>query len=235
MISIIMPYWNRLELLKRSLDRMAELYPDYNLEIVIADDGSKESYEGSFDYPWPVTTVYLPRKEHALNPCVPINAGVMASQGYILVLTNPEIFHPTAILGDMLDELIAVGPKGYVLASTWSTDHNKWYCHSSITSKKNAALGRLPLPKGSGLHFCSMMYKKFYDEIGGFDEAYRDGQGVEDNDFVWSLYQAGATFRMRDDLMVEHTSTPTIWPEGGIARNSEIYKRRWSHVPEALP
>lgn len=234
MISIIMPYWNRLELLKRSLDRMAELYVDYDLDIIVADDGSSEKGRIDKKYPWPITTLYLPGKTQALNPCVPINKAVAASRGYITVLTNPEIFHPTPILGSMLDELISAGPKGYVIASAWSTDYNKWYCHSSITDKKNAALGRLPLPKGSGLHFCSMMYRKFFDEVGGFDEAYRDGQGVEDNDWLWQLQQAGATFRLRDDLMVEHTSTPTVWPAGGIARNSEIYKRKWSHVPEAL-
>ncbi len=174
-------------------------------------------------------------KEQALNPCVPINRAVEASNGYITVLTNPEIYHPTAILGDMLDELVKIGPKGYVLASTWSIEHKRWYCHSTITSKVNATLGRLPLPKGSGLHFCSMMYRKFYDEIGGFDEDYRDGQGVEDNYFALKLHEAGATFRMMDNLMVEHTSTPTIWPPGGITRNSEIYRKKWSHVPEALP
>ncbi len=238
MISIIMPYWNRRELLVRSLGRVAELYWKYDMEVIIADDGSTREplLKATIPkgLPWPVHVITLPRKNHALNPCVPINKAVATSRGYILVLTNPEIYHPTAILGDMLDELIAVGPKGYILASTWSVDHNKWYCHSSVTSKKNAALGRLPLPKGSGLHFCTMMYRKFYDEIGGFDEDYRDGQGVEDNDFVWALHQAGATFRMMDDLTVEHTSTPTIWPEGGIERNSKIYRRKWSHVPEAL-
>ena len=229
-----MPYWNRLELLIRSLDRLAAIHTDYRMEVIIVDDGSEEVCVLEA-YPFVTKIIYLPRKDHALNPCLPINVGVKASRGYITVLTNPEIYHPTPILGEMLDELVKSGPKGYVLASTWSVEHNKWYCHSSITSKKNAALGRLPLPKGSGLHFCSMMYRKFYDEIGGFDEDYRDGQGVEDNDWVWKLHEAGATFRMMDDLMVEHTSTPTIWPAGGIARNSEIYRKKWSHVPEALP
>ena len=236
MISIIMPYWNRLELLTRSLDRMGELYSNYDMEVIIADDGSEEEcIVTQRYYPWPVHVISMPRKDVALNPCVPINLAVEASRGYILVLTNPEIYHPTTILGSMLDELtIKAGPKGYVIASTWSTDYNRWYAHSSITSKANAALGRLPLPPNSGLHFCSMMYRKFYNEIGGFDEEYREGQGVEDNDFLWTLWEAGATFRMMDDLMVEHTSTPTVWPLGGIERNSEIYRKKWSHVKKAL-
>jgi glycosyltransferase involved in cell wall biosynthesis len=226
MISIIMPYWNRLGLLKRSLDRFAELYSDYDIEVVIVDDGSSEKCNID-TYPFLTKVIHLPGKTQALNPCVPLNIGVKASRGYITVLTNPEIYHPTPILGGMLDELVKVGPKGYILASAWSVEHNRWYCHSSITSKKNAALGRLPLPPDSGLHFCSMMYRKFYDEVGGFDDNYRRGQGVEDNDFVFKLWKAGAVFRMKDDLMVEHTSTPTVWPVGGIERNSKIFMEKW--------
>lgn len=234
MISIIMPYWNRLGLLKRSLDQLETLYSDYDIEVVIVDDGSKEVCVLDKNYPFMIRILYGPRKDHALNPCMPINEGVNASRGYVIVLTNPEIFHPTPILGGMLDELVKIGSKGYIIAAAWSVDHNKWYAHSSITSKANSSLGRLPLPKNSGLHFCTMMYRKFYDEVGGFDASYREGQGVEDNDFLWTLQQAGASFRMMDDLVVEHTSTPTVWSAGGIERNSEIYRKKWSHVSEAL-
>lgn len=234
MISIIMPYWNRNKLLARSLRRMSELYLGYDIEIIIADDGSEEECNVPLQSPWFIRVLSLPHKTQALNPCVPINMAVKASRGYVIVLTNPEIYHPTNVLGEMLDELVKVGPKGYIIAATWSVDHDRWYAHSSITSKVNSSLGRLPLPPNSGLHFCTMMYRKFYDEVGGFDESYRDGQGVEDNDWLWALQQAGASFRMMDDLVVEHTSTPTIWPPGGIARNSEIYRKKWSHVPEAL-
>ena len=134
----------------------------------------------------------------------------------------------------MHKSLIEAGPKGYILAATLSVDTGRWYCHSSVTAKKNRALGRLPLPEGSGLHFCSMINKDFFYEVGGFDEDYRDGQGVEDNDFVWSLWSHGAKFVMRDDLVVYHEGTKTRWPEGGIERNSEIYRKKWSHVPEAI-
>jgi len=234
MISVIMPYWNRLTLFTRSLDRLAELYPDYNLEILVVDDGSAEECRIDKEYPWPVRIIYLPRKEEALNPCIPLNIAVKESKGYILVLTNPEILHTKPIFGEMLDDLISLGQKGYVLAAAWSNDTKRWYCHSSVTEKKNRALGRLPLPPGSGLHFCSMMYKDFFNEIGGFDESYREGQGVEDNDFVWALHQAGAKFRIRDDLIVHHEGTATSWPKGGIERNTEIYRKKWNHVKEAF-
>ena len=234
MISVIMPYWNRLELLKRSLARMAEFYPDYDMEIVIADDGSKEECKLDDDYPWKVRILYLPRKDRALNPCVPINKAVEISRGYITVLTNPEVLHTKPIFGEMIDELVKFGPRGYVIAATWSSDKKKWYCHSSVTEKKNRMLGRLPLPPNSGLHFCTMMYKKFYDTIGGFDEAYRHGQGVEDNDFLWNLYTHDAQFSLRDDLVVFHEGTDTAWPAGGIETNTAIYKRKWSHVDGAI-
>lgn len=234
MISIIMPYWRRAKLLKRSLEHLADLYHAFNMEIVIVDDGCGDLTDFKFAYPFQIKLIHLPHKEEALNPCVPINAGVKLSEGYIIVLTNPETTHSTPILEEMLDDLTTFGPKAYIIASCWSTDHNRWYCHSSVTQKKNALLGRLPLPKGTGLHFCTMMYKKFFNEIGGFDEAYREGQGVEDNDFLWTLKKNDAHFIMKDDLVVFHESTPTSWPEGGIERNTEIYRKKWKDVPGAF-
>mgnify|MGYP000159150330 CR=1 FL=1 len=46
------------------------------MEVVIADDGSEEVCEIDKKYPWPVKVIHLPRKDHALNPCVPLNRAV---------------------------------------------------------------------------------------------------------------------------------------------------------------
>ena len=72
-----------------------------------------------------------------------------------------------------------------------------------------------------------MMYKEFFDEVGGFDEAYREGQGYEDNDFLWELHRQGASFEIRDDLQVNHIDTPVSWPLGGVERNAAIFNEKW--------
>lgn len=166
----------------------------------------------------------------ALNPSVPFNRGVAAARGDILVLTNPEVVHTRAILGGMLETLTALGPKGYVAAACWSPKAGWWYCHSQLGPRPKER-GRGAMPEGSGFHFCSMLRRSLFDEVGGFSEEYRDGQGYEDNDLLWKLHAAGAHFAIRDDLVTEHVDCPrTAWPVGGAARNREIFEGKWQHM-----
>lgn len=200
------------------------------MEIIIADDGSPEPASDVVDheeFPWPVRICRMPSKINALNPCTPINRGVEMAAGQIIVLTNPEVVHKTPILRGMREELAKLGKRGYLAAACWSPDKGWWYCHSTLgPPEKN--VGRGALPKEAGLHFCSMIRKSFYDEVGGFSEEYRDGQAYEDNDFLWKLNQAGANFAIADDLVTEHRDAPrTIWPQGGAARNRRIFEARW--------
>ena len=230
MISIVMPYWNRSDLLTKALDKYEELYSDLDLEIVIADDGSQDRPDIGKDRPWKVWIVRLPAKTEALNPCVPINAGVKRASGDIILLTNPETYHRAPIIQDMKVELGSLGEKGHVAAAVWATERGKWYVHSSMNEATNKNLGRAPMPVGAGLHFCVMFYKTFFEEIEGFDEDYRAGQAYDDNDFLWKLQTAGAKFAIRDDLIVDHSSTETTWPAGGIQKNSALFYKKWKEV-----
>lgn len=212
MISIVMPYWKRRDELIRTLKSYR---PYKDIEVIIVDDGSGD------DIP---AAVRLPLKEIAKNPCVPINAGVKAAEGNIIVITGPEITHTAPILDEMKKTLEETGHTGYVSASAWSKESKRWNCHSSVNGKTP---GSWPIPEGAGFHFCAMMYKSFFNEIGGFDEAYREGQAFDDNDFLWTLHKHMAEFRQRDDLIVDHYPTHTQWPEGGWVKNKNIFEAKW--------
>lgn len=189
------------------------------MEIIVANDGAPEPILG--DYPFPVTMVNLPSKDEAKNPCVPINAGVRASRGSVIVITNPEIYHRKAIFEKMLEELLSLGEKGYVLAACWGVESRRWHCHSTIRGP-----GQDKIPEGAGLHFCAMMHRKFFDEIEGFDEDYRDGAGYDDNDFIWRVHRGGGLIKVRDDLIVNHTKTGVKWKNRG--RNHKIFHEKWA-------
>lgn len=198
-------------------------------EIIVVDDGSPVHFVYDRDV-GPVRGIRLPSKEHALNPCVPFNCGVAVARGEVIVITNPEVIHRAPILAEMLDQLEALGPKGHVASACWSPRRQWWFCHSSLMPKPSS-VGRAPMPPGAGLHFCVMLYRKFYEEIGGFSEEYRDGQGYEDNDFLWKLATAGAEFVIRDDLVTEHIDCPpTVWPKGGADRNRKIFEAKWPNL-----
>jgi len=212
--------------LSRNLAIYRDLYPLEPLEIIIVDDGSPEDPEILIeDDHWPVRVITLPPKVHALNPCVPLNLGVARATGEIIVLTGPEVIHRGPILAGMRDRLEQLGPKGYVGAACWGGTW--WYCHSTLMPEPTS-VGRTKMPAGAALHFCAMLYRDFFDQVGGFDEQYRDGQGYEDNDFLWSLHKHGARFAICDELMTDHLPCPrSQWPAGGAARNKAIFERKW--------
>lgn len=225
MISVVMPYWQRQQVLLQNLSNYRLLYPDEDLEIVIVNDGSPEWPKIGDDYPWPVRLIELPPKTHALNPCFPLNRGVAEARGEVILLTCPEVIHRAPILKGMREKLESLGPKGYVSAAcfggTW------WYSHSTLMPPPEV-VGRMPMPEGAALHFCSMLYRGFFDQVGGFDEQYRAGAGYEDSDFLWSLHKHGAKFAICDDLITDHLSCPRCeWPAGGAERNLAIFESKW--------
>lgn len=221
MVSVVMPYWMRRDILKENLAHYRAFYAQENIEIIVVDDGSPEPAEVN-DSPFPVRVIRLADKNHALNPCVPLNLGVENARGDIIVLTNPEVIHRGPILGPMRDRLKSLGPKGYVAAACWG---GWWYCHSTLMPEASK-VGRARMPEGAGLHFCSMLYRDFFQSVGGFCEDYRNGQGYEDNDFLWRLDSAGARFAIMDDLVCDHIECPrSQWPAGN--QNKEIFNRAW--------
>ncbi len=217
MISVCMPYYERQELLDRSLEAYRALYGTI-VDINICDDGSETPVHA------PGCRVhYLPAKKGALNPCVPINMAVRMAMSDVIVLTNPEILHTTPILQSMFDQLLELGNMGYITASCKAED-GRWLAHSSI---KEGEAGRGYMPDGWQFHFCAMFHRHLWERTGGFDEDYRPGQAFDDNDWLWRLHRAGADYHHRDDLVVEHTHTGTRWPPGGWQRNHILFTRKW--------
>ena len=211
-----MPYYMRQEALNRSLESLRRFYPD--AEIVICDDGS----------PVPVRApgceiLSLPRKDYALNPCVPMNRAVAHAKGQILVLTGPEIEHREPVLYSMG---MGLQPNDYVVAACRDTS-GAWLCASHVRGGEN---GRGAMPTGSGFHFCAMLHRSLFERAGGFDEDYRDGQAFDDNDWLFRLERAGARFILRDDLVVWHHRVPCQWPAGGHERNRKLFEAKWEAV-----
>lgn len=224
-ISVCMPYFNneqmagdRQEMLYKSLDAYEFLYPHLDIEIVICDDGSPIPVDAPT-----ARVIRLPRKDHALNPCVPINRAIAESSGNIIVLTNPEIEHRTPVFDSMLKAL--VHKDDYVTASCINPD-GRWLAHSSIDPKGTSL--RAPIPPGSQFHFCAMFHRSLWDKTGGFDEALRYGQAFDDNDWLWKLDSVNARFKHLDDQVVFHNPTGTKWPAGGWQKNAQIVIDKWS-------
>ena len=221
---MVLPYWKRKELTHTSLGKYQEHYAGkLDFEVVMVDDGSDDGFTAS--YPW-LRIIRLPKKEQAKNPCVPINRGVEASKGEVIVLSNPDTLHNTPVLPQMLETLKELGENGYVLAACWFEGDKRWHCHSSITA--DGYHEQTKQPKGSGFHFCAMLYRTLWDKAKGFDEEYRDGAYFDDPDWVNRVARAGAIFKIRDDLVVEHSRNHQECSWGnGYDVNRALFQRKW--------
>lgn len=219
MISLVLPYWDRRAAASHALDQLERTYRGVDLEVVVVDDGNPTPFvapKGALDF----TVVRLPAKAGPMCPCTAWNAGARAARGDILVLSCIEILHTYPVLEQLAAEVKRLGPKGYALAAAWCPEHRAWHCHSTV---------RVPdCPVGTGIAFCGALHKAFFLEV-GFDEAYRDGAGYEDRDFIRRMVKAGARWSMRDDLVVVHPKTGASikWSENAFQRNEALYRSRW--------
>lgn len=222
-ISLILPYWDRQEAGEAALIQLAKTYPDLDLEVVIVDDGNMTPFLPP-DVPLNIVRVPQPYKTVPKCPATAWNAGAKASTGEIIVLSCIEILHEQPVLKQMADQVKALGPNGYVLAAAWCPEMQVWHCHSSVP---------VPCcPPGTGIAFCGAMHRELFFKAGGFDEAYREGAGYEDRDFINRMVCAGARFMIRDDLVVVHPkSGATIhWPDGAFDRNAAIFNSKWEKM-----
>jgi len=227
MISLILPYWQRLGVAQAALRIMAGQYPDLDLEVIVVDDGSPEPFETPAGLPWPVRVLRLPSKNVPLNPCVPFNRGAELAQGDVIALSNPETLHRRPVLPAMRAELAVCGPAGVVLAACQLEGSAVWHCHSSVAGQP---VEGVPMPAGAHWHFLSMMCRPLWEAAGGFDEDYRDGAGYDDPDLVLRLDAAGARFKIRDDLVVTHVRNQAraAWSPAQFERNRRLFVAKWS-------
>ncbi len=220
MISLILPYWKRQAAADKALSMLGALYADRDIEVIVVDDGDPDQFiepRTNLD----LKVLRLPRKEAPKSPVTCWNEGVKVASGDVIALSCIEVLHRGLVLPAMEEALEEVGDDGYILAAAWCPEQHAWHTHSSLIVPQ--------CPPGTGLAFLGMMYRSLFDRAGGFDEAYRDGAGYEDRDFIHRLHRAGAQFTIRDDLVVDHPKTgATIkWPAEAFSRNKMIFEEKW--------
>jgi len=224
-ISLILPYWDRQEAADKALRLLAKHYQGLDLEVIVVDDGNKVPFVCP-DVPLHVRVIRLPEKSEPTPQSKAWNEGVNEARGEIVCLSCVEILHETPILEQMAAQLKELGGYGYVLASAWCPEENKWHCHS--TKRVDFC------PQGTGVAFCSMLYRGTFYLAGGFDEDYHEGAGYEDKDFIHRMLAIGAKFCIRDDLKVIHpkTGAKIKWKLEGFIRNRDLFFSKWPEVKD---
>ena len=218
MISLILPYWDRQEAADRAFE-LLECYEGLDLEILVIDDGNAVPFRPPASR-LDIRVIELPRKSEPKSPVTCWNEGVRQAKGDIIVLSCIEVLHTQPILEQLAQAV--VDDDSYVLAAAWCPEENKWHAHSTIHPPQNAP--------GTGQAFCAALKPSLYWKAGGFDEAYREGAGYEDCDFINRMLKAGAKFIKRDDLQVIHPKAGSTisWKPEAFERNKALFYKTWN-------
>ena len=217
-ISVIMPYFNRREVLEETLEGYRLLY-GADVEIVIVDDGSSKRLE-------PIAgakVINLPRKDEGRAPVVAFNIGVEYAEHDIIAISLPEVLHGTQTLYEMR-ELCEEGC--YVIAPCWCESTGRWVAAPNVEPKEGQQHYK---PRGVGFNFCVMFRRALWNSIGGMSREYRHGSHFEDTDFAWKVKKSGASIRWAQSH-VTHTrknGAHANWVKGGWERNRGIFLKEW--------
>ena len=215
-LSIVTAYYNRKELFLKTLDSIQASEKVDDIELIVVDDASKDSErleDIQDNYKFPIHIIRQePEDKTYINPCVPYNLGFAKAQGDRVLIQNPECYHVGDLISVALesttdDNYIAfaayalskqdtenLGKKGTEVnllnkVSNGGQDDG-WYNHSTIN----------PRP----LHFASCITKKNLEELGGFDEAYAQGIGYDDDEFLMRIQRKGLKVQISDNPFVLH-------------------------------
>ncbi|MBW1669180.1 MAG: glycosyltransferase [Deltaproteobacteria bacterium] len=215
MVSIVIPFYERLEYLRRCLDSLKACCNDFD-EIIVADDGSSEVTvmqlkELIGNYPFPVKYVSQPR--YGFRVAAARNNGVRYAQGeYLIFLDSDFLVFPDTIK----QHLSLAKPKRFVAAHCkyLTEEQTRIFFRSNVSSRlienlykessnreiikqhrrfiKRTILMRLhlagPDKQSLGGHFS--IYRKDFEYINGYDENFV-GWGGEDEDLGIRLIKAG--------------------------------------------
>jgi glycosyltransferase involved in cell wall biosynthesis len=232
--SIVMPYYNRPELVY-TLETYADFYSSRkDLEIIIVEDCKNYNDKGLHDSLMSLIDkfkdtldikVFMDPKL-SYNPSSKYNLGVQEASGEVIMLTSPEIAHTSNILKTIDKEMrqnlyIVCACKAIFMVERWNkfteclVKFHMWYQH---TKYRNACY-----------HFCSFITKLDYTRIGGFNEEFCAGIAYDDDNFIKRVHRAGLLIVPNDDLIsvhVEHSRSYDISPEEYI-RLTEVNKKLW--------
>jgi glycosyltransferase involved in cell wall biosynthesis len=237
-VSIVFPYYNRMDLLVNTLRSFEEIYLENCLEIVIVDDGSDEKLDvKTLGTNLDINVINLPKNKKDINPCYPYNVGVRNSTGDVIVLSSPETMHTTNMFeisnnfegiedSYLLFSVFCLTDKTIDIRNvdtslflenvgsegySYANKYGSWYLHSKY--------------RNSGLNFLSAISREKYYELSGFDERYRYGTGFDDTEFrdrVYRMFDNIIYFDNANAIHQDHEVVNNMQP----TTNQELYNKQ---------
>jgi glycosyltransferase involved in cell wall biosynthesis len=168
--SIVMGYYNRRQLLIKTLSTISETKVDHkDIEVIITDDASKEEHDISDlvdKYPFPIILLKVsPSEKKWINPVVAYNKAISRATGDWIIIQNPEVYHS----GDFLYFLKTADTNIYWSMQVYG-ERSGWYSH--------------PVHRPCFYHFCTAIHSSKLKLVGGFNNEMANGIDYDDNEIL---------------------------------------------------
>ena len=218
-VSVIIPTYNRKDLLRETLNSLAQqTYPSDRFEVIVVDDGSTDGTEEIAAEAFPFTLRYFWQSNQ--GDAAARNLGARQSQADILVFLDDDILVEPGYLTyliqahDMRQNKIVVGTWNLWLAETTPFSQT---LHASLASDHTPTITELPFRDVYSNNMS--LRREAYFKIGMMQGLDFSGSSMWcDLDFTYRAYRQGFEFRR---------STKAIcWHRDHTARNLDAYKKR---------
>lgn len=188
-VSIVVPSWNGLRLLKKTLDQIIIARDEYpgECEIIIVDNGSMDrTVDVLTDY-YPNVIIEKFKKNMGFGHAC--NHGAAIAKGELVFFLNNDVFVPKNIVYDLvkafcsLDNAFSICPVTYLWKDDILTDTvfsssirfsysdtGELIQHWLVENGENLVTGLEPTVYATGAIF--LVDKKKFQELGGFDSIY---------------------------------------------------------------
>jgi GT2 family glycosyltransferase len=213
MFSVIVPTYNRVALLERTLESLfGQSYAD--LEIIVVNDGSSDgtdAYLAKLAAEGRITYVSHPNRGLAASR----KAGLEHARGELIAFTDDDCILPPNWLMRLAEHLkdpfvagvggaTATGNPDNLQAVTNDLTTN--YFKSVLTSTEKAA----PFLTGNNIAY----RKAVLDRVGGPDPRFR--MGAEDRDLAYRVMRSGGRLVYDPDIIIRHFNDADL---GGFVRH----------------
>lgn len=241
--SIVIPTYNRVDLLRRCIDGITA-HTDTPYEIIVVDDASTDG-----------TRAYLQGlrgqiRYRALDAnrgfSSAVNVGMMMAKGTTIALLNNDVQVTEGWLGRLLaclhsDESVGmVGPVTNYIGGQQqievSYDHPSGM-HAFARERYRSHAGRWQQADRL-VGYCLLFRRGLFEEIGYFDEGFEIGN-YEDDDYNVRVRLNGKKLMIAQDTFVHHDGSASMKELGGSrlreinGRNQAYFAEKWRD-PQAL-
>jgi GT2 family glycosyltransferase len=229
-VSIVVPVYNRAEVLRRCLTSLTlQSYPSEYFEIIVVDDGSTEdiaavAYEAVKDWSGELRLVHKPNG----GPASARNMGIAESSGDILAFTDSDCVADSGWLAGLVEAMEGQdatgvgGPIANVMPPGWIArylDCAKFYRHRVRHGEVDYFVTANVAFRRSALL-----------QIGGFHD--QTGVWGEDADLSFRLIESGYRLLLAPEAHVTHYGAPVSlygWAKElfRYGRGNAILSRNW--------